>query len=266
MRWPLTPNATTVQDHLTGWKRLDVSTSSRVETAGHDAAVGWEIGRRVKNESGPEAGPAPYSSLDDGFNQPDERPKVGDVRPEFSFCVLNALAWRLPAVLGEKKQTWQAVQMVGWTTFAAGQDETSVIISTILRVLPQQAIFGQVILEQAMALGADVWMPACQDRRPRAASDEVVVDVTASSPTDRGSGNANIKEKSEIRSAGEQGCGPTCYRCNNGRCNSLLQLQLCLSRQDLGIVHEPLASICTSRDLLRNTPGADHSNIEKPQI
>lgn len=90
--------------------------------------------------------------------------------------------------------------MVGWTTFVAGQHETSVIISTILRVLPQQAIFGQVIiLQQAIALGADVWMPACQDRRPRAASDEVVVDVTASSPTDRGSGNANIKEKSAAR-------------------------------------------------------------------
>lgn len=43
--------------------------------------------------------------------------------------------------------------MVGWTTFVAGQDETSVIISTVLRVLPQQAIFGQVILEQAIALG-----------------------------------------------------------------------------------------------------------------
>lgn len=61
MRWSLTPNATTVQNHLMGWKRLDVSTSRRVETAGYDAAVGWETGRRTKDESGPEAGPTPYS-------------------------------------------------------------------------------------------------------------------------------------------------------------------------------------------------------------
>lgn len=49
-------------------------------------------------------------------------------------------------------------------------------------------------------------------------------------------------------------------------CNSLLQLGLALSCPNLGMVHEPLASICTSRDLLRNTPGADHSNTERPQI
>lgn len=56
------------------------------------------------------------------------------------------------------------------------------------------------------------------------------------------------------------------YRCSNGRCNSLLQLHLALSRPNLGMVHEPLASICTSTDLLRITPGADLSSTELPQV
>lgn len=105
------------------------------------------------------------------------------------------------------------------------------------------------------------------DRPPRATSDEVV-DVTASSLTDCGSvSHTNIKEKSAARGSrdvvphdewiirGQSAFGPVSwvwgsndnrnhrtYRCNNGRCNSLLQLQLSLSRQNLGIVHEPLAS------------------------
>lgn len=42
--------------------------------------------------------------------------------------------------------------MVGWTTFVAGQGETS-LISSIVQVLPAQAIFGQVILWQAIPPG-----------------------------------------------------------------------------------------------------------------